>query len=337
MSTLYIDCSMGITAPRLLGALIDLHEDKKRVIDMLNDIGMEGLRLGIKEDAYKGIRGKRVEFMLTAEREAEEESGNRRRRGRTYREIIDIIDDLSLSGTIRRQIISIYDLIGDASAAAKNKSKDEIYFNRTGSRDIIFAVAGVCMLLNKMKFDKIYATPVAVGTGYARTSLGEMPIPIPSIKILLDDMTYYAGNEEGETASQEGVALLRQFAEMLDDIPDIKKEKTGGGFGNREFTNGINCVRVYIGEPVKTAADYSLCEIKAVSYASEDAFALALEKLKELGVFDAYVMQIKGIDGTNGVVLNCICENNTADKAALLIMDNAEVKTIRRVQALSYK
>lgn len=337
MSKLYIDCSMGITAQRLLGALIDLHEDKKNVVDLINNMGFDGLKIAINEEAYKGIRGKSVEFHITADREVELESEDyHRKRARTYDEIVEIIDDLSLSGKIRRQIISIYDMIGEATAAVKGRSKNEIHFNRTGSRDVILSVAGVCMLINQMNFDKIIATPVSVGTGYAYTSLGEMPIPVPVMKQLLENIPYNAGNEEGEMSSLDGIALLKMFAEEFIPLPDIEKEKTGGGFGNREFVNGINCVRVYIGEPVKTMADYSMSEIKAVLYGSEDTVRYAIEKIKELEISDAYIIPIKNLDGNQEVLLTCICENDIADKVAITINNNADIKSMRRSQVLSY-
>lgn len=368
MNTLFIDNRMGISGAKLLGALLDMMEAPETFIRRFNDMGFKGVKLEKHAEALKGITGSKVEFIrvssnieeeyyqyeadddqekedkgrrsLFSRRRQETSEGNSHRSSSRHRRLNDvkaIIDDLPLSGKIRKRAINIYERIAAASAAANKLDINELKLHRTGSRDVIAAVVGVCMIMDELEPESVVASPVATGTGYANTYRGIMPIPIPALQNILEQTPYSSGKEEGEICTLEGAAILREYVDKFSDMPEIVVIKSGAGFGNREFRTGVNCTRVFIGQVVATAANSSVTELEASLFDdSAEALKLTGEKLAACGAIEAFTLPISMLTGGTGILLRCICPNERADEAAGEILRNTSARSVRRAVTAAY-
>ena len=90
MNTLFIDNRMGISATKLLGALIDTMEAPEIFVRHFNEMGFSGVRMELRADALNGITGSKVSFTRVsahsveeyyAQEEANERAEERRQRG----------------------------------------------------------------------------------------------------------------------------------------------------------------------------------------------------------------------------------------------------------------
>lgn len=346
MSTLYIDCRMGVSGTKLLGAFIDILEKPEQFIRRFNELGFKGMSIDRMAEAQNGITGSRIYFKRENDDPNYNEYGDEvtgkkishRNPYRTLSEVIAVIDDLPLSGKVRKHAISIYENIAAASAKVKQKNVNEIHLRRTGSRDIIAAVVGVCMIIDELKYDNIIVSAVATGKGYANTSRGKLPVPIPVTQILLEGMQYISGNEETEMCTLEGVAILKSIADEFADMPELTILRSGAGFGGESYKSGVNCVRIYEGTPVISAANAALTELQAVLYNdSANALLLAAERLGSLGVKEAYTYPITSLYGERGYILKCLCANDIADAAAGEILRNTSATEVQRMTIASYE
>lgn len=372
MNTLFIDNRMGISGAKLLGALIDTMEAPETFIRRFNDMGFKGVKLERNAEALKGISGSKVEFirsstharedfyeddgddedeeqeeenrgrrgLFSRRKQDEQEIGNNRHSSQRYRRLDDvkaIIDDLPISGKIRKRAINIYERIAKASAVANKLDINELKLHRTGSRDVIAAVVAVCMIMDEMEFESIIASPIATGTGYAYTYRGRVPIPIPALQNILEKTPYSSGTEEGEICTLEGAAILREYADKFSDMPELVVIKSGAGFGERDFKSGVNCTRVFIGQVVATAANASVTVLEA-SLFDDNAETLRLtgEKLTDCGVTEAFTMPISMMTRGTGLLLKCVCPNECADAAAGEILKYTSAKSVRRTAIAAY-
>ena len=235
---------------------------------------------------------------------------------------------------MRKRAISIYENITKATAVANGKDVNDVRLHRTGSRDIIASVVGVCMLLEDFEFEKIIASPVATGTGFAMTSKGNLPIPIPALQNLLKEIPYLAGSEEGEICTLEGAAILNEIAYSFEDMPELSIIRSGAGFGQRTFKNGVNCVRVYIGNIISSSANSTITELEA--YLCDDnsgSLNLVYERIIAEGAIEVYAIPVSL---QNGFLLKCICDNEYADVIASVILRNTSAKNVRRQSVAAY-
>lgn len=349
MDTLYIDCRMGVSGTKLLGAFVDILDKPEQFIRRFNELGFRGMSIDRQAEAENGITGSRAFFKRENDNPDYNEYGSevvKSRRGehyggqrsRTLSEIEAIIDELPLSGKIRKRAMSIYENIAAAQAKVKQKNMDEVHLRRTGTRDVIASVVGVCMIVDELDYDKIVVSTVATGKGYAATSRGLLPIPIPVLQILLGDMPYISGSEEGEICTLEGAALLQNIADEFAEMPEMTILRSGAGFGGASYKSGINCVRIYEGTPVVTAANAAFTELKAVLYNdSANALSLTAERIESLGVKEAYTYPITSLHGERGYVLKCLCANEIADSVAGEILKNTSATEVQRVTIASYE
>lgn len=346
MNTMFIDCSMGVNAVKLFGALAELLENPETFVRRFNSIGLSGISLEREQDSINGITGVYMNFSRISDEmygdELDDDGGREQHHhSRVYRRLSDVkelIDDLSVSGRIRKRAKNIYDMIAKAYAEANNKRADELILHRTGSRDTIAAVVGVCMLLEELQCDKIIVSPVSVGSGYAVTSRGNLPIPVPAVQNMLNGIPYQAGTEEGELCTIDGAALLREIADEFAQMPDITVIRTGVGFGQRKFRTGVNCVKAYLGKVVRASANAAVAVLEAVLYDdTPESLALTAERLASLGKAEAYTVPIMSLKGKSGFVLYCVCDNESADAAAGEILRNTSARRVRRTGSASYE
>ena len=60
MKTLYLECSMGAAGDMLMGALLELIENKTDFLKQINSLGFSNFRLDIKRVKKCGIVGTRI-------------------------------------------------------------------------------------------------------------------------------------------------------------------------------------------------------------------------------------------------------------------------------------
>lgn len=364
MSILFIDGRMGVSAMKLLGALVDMMEQPHEFIRQFNSAGFDGLRMERRSDSAGGVSGTRIEFNRISEEDLYDDdyddddedegggffsfgkkkrhssSGHHHESGkkRGLSDVREIIEELKLSGKARKRAIDIYTKIAEAASKTHGRSVEEVTLHRAGSRDVIAAVVGVCMILEDLKPEKIIATPVTVGTGYISSSAGSTKIPTPTVKELLGDIPYTDGSEEGELCTLDGAAILSEYVDEFLDSPDIAIIKRGIGIGSRSYKTGANCTRVSIGREVKTSANATVTELSVTLFnGSADELRLTGEKLREIGVLEAYTESVADLMGGSAVVLKCICNSDVADEAAAAIIKNTSATYVRRSDVSAYK
>ena len=347
MGMIYIDASMGISGIKLFGALVGCMERPELFMRKFNECGFEGIRLESRDTAAKGISGRVLDFTRTDSDDYDDEiddegSGSRhhrRRRSvmRTFRDVAEIIDDLSVSGNVRRRASAVYEMIAGAAAQVHGTEADDVILHRTGSRDVIASVVGVFMALEELEPDKVISSTVAVGNGKARTSRGEMDIPVPVTAKLLEGVPYNGGTESFEMCTADGAALIKSIADEFSDMPAMTVLRSGAGFGMREYKGGVNCVRAMLGNIAVTAANASVTELEAEVYETGAAFENCIGGLVRLGVRDVYTMTVASAVSGRGMLLRVICDERMADDAAGYILKNTAAGSVRRRGCAAYE
>jgi uncharacterized protein (DUF111 family) len=130
---------------------------------------------------------------------------------------------------------------------------EEVHFHELGAVDTIVDIVGTVLALETLKIEKVYSSPLAVGSGTVKTAHGVLPVPAPAtLQILADAGVPIVNappseNPPGELLTPTGAVLITSFAKEYKQ-PNMKVEKTGYGAGNKQFATWPNVVRVWIGE-----------------------------------------------------------------------------------------
>jgi hypothetical protein len=95
--------------------------------------------------------------------------------------------------------------------------------------------------------EKIYSSPVNLGSGSIKTEHGILPVPAPASAEILRGVPVYATNTNFELTTPTGAALLRELSSEFGNIPLMNIEHTGFGAGNMNFKDRPNVLRLFVG------------------------------------------------------------------------------------------
>ena len=266
MKLMYIDCSMGAAGDMLTGALLDLLDGDARAafVEEFNRLGIPGVVMEVEPSVKCGVKGLHVHIKVHGEEENEHMHDHHydhhdhhshdhgsHGHGHSHNGIAGIrhivADHLDLPENVREDVLKVYDIIADAESKAHGVPVTEVHFHEVGTMDAIADVTAVCMLIDRIKPQKIAASPVNVGGGTVKCAHGIIPVPAPATANILEGIPSYSGDIKSELCTPTGAALLKYFAEEFVDMPELSAERCGYGMGTKDFERA-NCVKIVLGE-----------------------------------------------------------------------------------------
>ena len=275
MKLMYIDCSMGAAGDMLTAALLELLDDGERAafIEEFNSLGLPGIVMETEPSVKCGVEGTHVHMLINGAEEdghmhddhhhtQDNDDNTAHTHAHTHThdgvphthshngvaEIRHIVrDHLELPENVREDILKVYDIIADAESKAHGVPITEVHFHEVGTMDAIADVTAVCLLIDRIKPQKIAASPVNVGGGTVKCAHGILPVPAPATANILEGIPSYSGDIKSELCTPTGAALLRYFADEYCEMPEMQVERRGFGMGTKDFERA-NCVKVTIGE-----------------------------------------------------------------------------------------
>ena len=267
MRTMYIDCGMGAAGDMLTAALLELLDEGARAafIEEFNGLGLPGVVMTAEPSVKCGVEGTRVHIKVrgveegadTFEGAAHADAGEHTHTDadgtytHSHRGIAGVrhivCSHLDIPESVRADILAVYDLIAEAESKAHGVPVTEIHFHEVGTMDAIADVTAVCLLIDRIKPQKIAASPINVGGGTVKCAHGILPVPAPATANILEGIPSYSGDIKSELCTPTGAALLRHFVDEFGDMPDMTIDRQGFGMGAKDFDRA-NCVRIALGE-----------------------------------------------------------------------------------------
>ena len=352
---------MGAAGDMLAGALVSLlsKEEQESFIKMINNIGVDGVKVSLSDDAKCGIVGKhfKVEIDGVEEHshdvhEHEQEHGHHHEHGDGHNDNDNhghhhhgtgpfpeeleavtekfnniLADDVAIVG--QSDIKGVYELLAEAEAKVHGKDVSEIHFHEVGMKDALIDIASVVYLMNKLKVDKVVVSPVNVGFGKVKCAHGILPVPAPATAELVKGIPTYAGRFEGELLTPTGAALLKYYADEFSYQPLMNVIKCGYGTGNKNFESA-NVVKAVLGEVTDELISENVIELNCnVDDMSAEDMAYATKALIENGAKDAFVTPVIMKKGRSGMLLTVLCSAIDKERFVSLIFKHTSTIGIR--------
>lgn len=242
-------------------------------------------------------------------------------------DIEHIVQDLPVSGKVKKDILAVYGLIAEAESHAHGVPVTEIHFHEVGTMDAVADVAAVCLLMDRIAPDQVIASPVHVGSGQVKCAHGILPVPAPATAYILRDVPIYGGGIKGELCTPTGAALLKHFVTRFGDMPVMKTSAIGYGMGKKDFP-AANCVRALLGE-MENAGD-TVTELNCnVDDMTGEAVGFAMEALFAAGALEVYTVAIGMKKSRPGTLLCVMCRENDKEEMVRLLFRHTTTIGIR--------
>lgn len=321
MKIISYDCFSGISGDMNLGAMIDLGIDKTYLINELNKLNLKGWELVVQQDQRHGITGTKVTVKQTRHEHAH----------RHLSDIEKIINDSSLDNNTKELSNKIFMKIAIAEAAVHGISIDHVHFHEVGAVDSIIDVVGAAICFNALKVDGVHVSTIELGGGFVKCDHGKLPVPAPATAEIIKGLPVKKGGVDFEATTPTGAAILATLGtDFSYDLP-LKIEKTAYGIGQKENPDVPNLLRVFLGETIANSesghnALHLECNIDDMN---PEFFEFISERLFNAGVSDVYLSNIIMKKGRPGIILNVICETESADSVKNIIFTESTSLGIR--------
>lgn len=299
----YFDCFAGVSGDMIAGALLDLGLPLALLEERLARVGIDGYGVSASRTQKNHIGATKFDVTVTAPETA-----------RTFNEVRDLIETSGLPGAAKLDTLAIFKRIAEAEAKVHSVTLDEVHFHEVGATDAIIDVIAAVTGLDYLGIEKVYASPIATGTGTVITAHGTLPVPAPATLEILTGVPIYGTQIRAELATPTGAAILAHYATFVTEMPVMRPEKTGYGAGTRDLEIP-NVLRVIVGELAVESDELVMLIETNIDDASAEVLGYTMEALLELGALDVWFTPIQMKKNRPGVMLSALVANGLEQAA----------------------
>ena len=235
MKIAYFQCTAGISGDMILGALVDSGLKLETLKSELMKLNLP-FDLRSRHVLKNGIKGTKVQVVV-----------NEGHVHRNLNDIKSIVQKSGFKGKVKENIIKIFTNLAEAEAKVHGTSVEAVHFHEVGAMDSIIDICGAAAGLDLLGIEKIYCSPIHIGTGFTKCAHGIIPLPAPAVVQLLHGMT----DQVGAGVADDLHALLvlcgddAQRSVVIDHVAGIDLHAVhgagDGGLGQAR-TNGLGNV-----------------------------------------------------------------------------------------------
>jgi uncharacterized protein (TIGR00299 family) protein len=311
MKILYYDCFSGISGDMNLGAMIDLGVDGQKLRDELNKLHLPGWNLHISREERHGIAGTKVSVITDPIPGAGDLAFHPNDHGENHRRLKDIEGIISRSGLnirVKTQAVKIFRLMAESEAIVHNTTPDDIHFHEIGAVDAIIDIVGAAICLEELAAEKIFVSPLEMGSGTVKCAHGTLPVPAPATVQLLKNFPVHLGGVPFEATTPTGGAIIAAIAEPAPQNLNFSIIKAGYGIGQKDNPHRPNMLRVYLAEAVASQNHEAFlveCNIDDMNPEITDYIAA---QLYAAGVPDVFYTQIMMKKSRPAYQITVICD-----------------------------
>ena len=318
MTICYVDAFSGVAGDMLVGALADAGADRQEISRVLGSLA-PGATIEWDRVKRRGMAAEKFRVQVDEPQKHRHLSG-----------ILKIIDAADIPAKAKTNAARVFQKLGDAEALSHGIPIEKVHFHEVGAIDSICDIVGTCLAFEQLGVERIYCSPVNVGSGTVNTEHGVLPVPAPATARLLENKPVYARGPALELTTPTGAAILSTLAEDFGFMPAMRIRTTGYGAGDRDFPEHANVLRVMIGEASGARETTTVSVIEAnIDDASPQVIAYAAEKLLEAGALDALVLPAQMKKGRPGVVVQVIAAPEKREELVAILFRETTTLGVR--------
>jgi uncharacterized protein (TIGR00299 family) protein len=365
MKIAYFDCFAGISGDMLLGVLLDLGLELAALERELRKLPLVGYRLEAARVDKLGIQATKFNVILTgshsdhlADSQYQEvahptagtdhppDHHHPDQPQRSLAEILTLIENSNLSVKVKATATAIFTRLGQAEAHVHGVSLDQVHFHEVGGVDAIVDIVGAAIALEELGIERIYASPLHLGSGFVRAAHGLLPVPAPATAHLIADVPVYSSEVKGELVTPTGAAIITTIAHSFGPLPPLVVEASGYGAGtrDREFPNVLrgylghtavgSTLPAPTGRPVRNPfpEQHYTPEVRAgyhegpatvieanIDDMNPQLFEYLLERLLEAGALDVSLLPLQMKKSRPGTLLHVLAHPTSVDELLAII------------------
>ncbi len=317
MRICYLDCFSGIAGDMLLGALVDAGLPLSVLQAEIAKLGIGDLSVHAKPTQRGGLAATKVHVSATHDHSH-----------RSLSSIERMIGDSALDDQTKRDCVSVFRRLGEVEALAHGIAIDKVHFHEVGALDSIADITGSCAGFRQLGIDRIFCSPINLGSGTVQAAHGTMPVPAPATARLVEGVPTYSDGPSVELTTPTGAAIAVTLGDGFGPPPAMRISASGYGAGTREFPGRPNLLRVLIGEAEDADSPHEQIWVLEANIddMTPEMAGFAMERLLESGALDVTLAPVQMKKNRPGFTLTVLA--GPEDRARLGEMMLSETSTM---------
>ncbi|MCF7939532.1 MAG: nickel pincer cofactor biosynthesis protein LarC [Spirochaetales bacterium] len=321
MKIAYFDCFSGASGDMILGSLMDAGLSLERVKSELAKLKLSHYDLTVQEVSRKGISGSQALVIV--------QEDHHHHHHRHLSDLKEIIGTSPLLDSVKEKSLAVFNRLAEAEAKVHGIGIEHVHFHEVGAMDAIIDVVGAVAGIEALGVQRIYSSPLHLGTGTVECAHGTLPIPAPATAELVQGKPVYSTGVQGELLTPTGAALLTTLAVDFGPMPPMTLERVGYGAGTVDVAIP-NLLRIAIGETGQGFEGYEVESVAVIETAIDDMnpqiYDHLMQKLLGIGVLDVYLVPLHMKKSRPGTQLTVLCRPDAVNRVADIVY--AETTTI---------
>jgi hypothetical protein len=311
MKIAYFDTIAGIAGDMTLAAFISAGLPLEELSAELAKLGLRGFELSASHVRRNHIDAVHVEVTITDPP--------------TFHRDPLTIDRMIAASTLAEGVKStarrIFTVLAHAEAKVHNSPLEKVHFHEVGAVDSIVDIVGTAIALERMGIERVYSSPVRLGSGGLVTSQhGTMPVPAPATVEILRDYPTVLTSLPYELTTPTGAAIIKAMSAGVLDGERIAVSAIGYGAGSKEFPEIPNFLRIMIGELPARAEEEEIVTVETnIDDMNPQIYPALIEELLQAGAHDAYLVPIIMKKGRPGILLSVMAGRKALDSVIGII------------------
>ena len=326
MTILYLDCYAGISGDMTVGALLELGVPLEYLRTELEKLGLPpgSYELSTSRTERRHIPALKFDVAV-----------HDHHTHRHYAAIDAMIAGSGLAEPVKIRAQAIFRRLAEAEAKVHGVAIEEVHFHEVGGVDSIIDIVGTAICLEFLEVEAIYASALPLGSGFVETAHGRLPVPAPATAELLRGLPVHSGCGAGERVTPTGAAIVAALVTSFGAQPEMLLEKLGCGAGGKDFPDGPNILRAFLGRNAeKTAFTDGVIVVEAnIDDSTPELLGYAMERLFEEGALDVFFTSIQMKKNRPGVMISFLCTSPQLEQLAGLLLTETSAIGLRYFHA----
>lgn len=306
MKIAYFDCFAGAGGDMIVAAMLDAGLDADFLKTQLAKLNLDDVEIKVTRTCRAGLSA--LSFVPAV---------SQQKQHRNLEQILDIINQSTISQKARKTAVEIFNKLARAEAAVHNKDIQQIHFHEIGAVDAIVDIVSAAIGLEKLGIEKVYCSAISVGGGTVECEHGLLPVPAPATAELLKAVPIVAGPQQAELLTPTAAAILTTIVDEFCPLPAMRIETIGYGAGRLQSEKFPNVLRLILGEDAAgdSANADSVCLLETnLDDVSGELLGATTEKLLAEGALDVFTTAIFMKRNRPGVKLSVLCKMNDTQR-----------------------
>ncbi len=323
MKILYLDAFAGISGDMMVGALLALGLPLDQLKQELSRLPISGYSITATPRQVSGISA--IKFDVHA--------GASVHPHRAFRDIRAMLDGSALTPPVKQSAIDMFTKLAEAEGRIHSVQPDAVEFHEIGAIDSIVDIVASAVGLTWLAAERVYVSPLPLGSGVVQSQHGPLPVPAPATVELLRRFVTRAGDGEGELVTPTGAAILASVARP-DAVPAMRINASGYGAGQRPLTDRPNLLRVIAGEcSAATARDAVTIIESNIDDSNPELYEYVMDRLFAAGARDVYLTPVHMKKNRPAILLSVLCSESDRERLAAIILSETSAIGLRHYAA----